>query len=188
MMKLRFAYSTFLPTIALVILVWGSSHSRVKAQISPEISFDFLGNHTDFMFGFGGGIAIEPLDLSTRLYALVRPGRKRILIESETPNLYYQYRESRFMIGFDLEKRFTLTQISESKRVGAFLSAWGGLSLGSYRGTSASAPGGFNYIFRGGPFFNDDVVTIQAGYAFVPLRTPSIVAHRAFIGLHFTIE
>lgn len=187
-MKWRSPYRCFWPGIVLIFCAFLAPPSQAKAQVTPEFGVDLLGNHTDFMFGFTGGIGFDQLDLSTRLYAMVRPGRKRILVQSETPNLYYQYRESRFMIGLDLEKRFTLSQINSQLRVGAFLAAWGGLSLGGYRGTSANAPGGFNYVFRGGPFLGDDTVTLQAGYAFVPLRTPSIVAHRAYIGFHFAIR
>lgn len=170
--------------IALLLLL---APTRPRAQVGADIGMDMVFNHTDFMLGFLAGPAFEKLDLSTRLNVLVRPGRKRVLVESETPDLFYQYRESRVMIGLDAEKRFTLSQFSDAGRVGAFVSAWGGVSLGGYRGTSAAAPGGFNYVFRGGPFLQQDELVLQLGYAYMPLRTSSVVAHRVFIGFHIML-
>ena len=171
----------------MLVILFGLGKAPVRAQVAPDFGFGMNFNHTDFMLGFNGGAAFEALDLSARLGFQFRVGSKRVLVETEVPDVLVQYRERRYLLGIELEKRFTLTEFSSNERLGVWLAPWGGLSIGDYRGSKASSPGGLAWSMQGGIFFNTDGVVLRGGYAWLPLQTNSIVNHRIVFGVNFHI-
>lgn len=163
--------------LALTAFLWGMP---AQAQIGPDIYGEMSFNHTDFLFGFGGGVAFQDIGLSARLNFLTRARAKKVLIE-ERPDFFYQFRERRYLLGLEVEKRFRLADVGQVGQVGVLLSAWGGINLGDYRGSTQAVPGGLNVMGRAGAYITDEGFILRMGYAYVPTYTPSVFAHRIFI-------
>lgn len=186
----RYLRSILLAGIAALAVV--SASSSIHAQSNnpfPELGWDFNFNHTDAMMGVQGGINIPAWNASVLATFKGRLGSKRVLIEAEEPNLFYQYRERRYILGIQAEKRFLLTEFSPSLQLGAFLGGLGGLGISDYRGTKGQAPVGFAYSAMGGPYLNyGDAVIFRLGYQYLPLKTQNVFDHRILVSLSILIS
>ena len=166
------------------MLLFGSMKPHLKAQIQGDFGVHTAFNGRDINWGLQAGIAFQDLDLSLRGDFSNRMGPKRVLVESaNNPNLLYQYREARYYLGLETEKRFTIMEFGNDHRFGACAALWGGYSFGDYKGTSVAPDHGFSIRGRVAPFVQfDEQFTIKAGYEYLPLRVEDISDHRFFIG------
>jgi hypothetical protein len=157
--------------------------------ISPQIGLDFNFNHTDVMMGGSVGICFnERINASVKLTFKGRLGSKRVLIETDVPNVLVQYRQRQYLLGIEADKRFKLTEFSETERLGAFLGGFGGLSFADYRGTNAKAPLGLGGAAEAGVYFsNTEAFILKIGYMYLPLQTPSVFQHRLFFSFDVII-
>lgn len=177
-------FQTVMATAVLVLLF-----SPLTGQVIPELGTHTSFNGSDFNIGFQAGIGLDDLDLSLRADFTARAGSKRVLVESaQDPNLSYQYREGRYYLGIEVEKRFRLFEPGEDSEAGIAGAVWGGYTFGDYRGTDVAPQRGFIYRPRVAPYVHiDNVVLIQAGYEYLPLRAGGVSDHRAFISFNFTL-
>lgn len=184
---IRYLRSILVAGISTLVVV--SASFRLHAQADspfPETGWDLNFNHTDVMMGFQGGINIPAWNASVLATFKGRLGSKRVQIEADEPNLFYQYRERRYIIGIQAEKRFLLTEFSPSFKLGAFLGGLGGLEISDYRGTKGQAPVGFGYAAMGGPYITDDkAIIIRLGYQYLPMKTQNVFDHRILLSLSF---
>lgn len=188
MKSLRSWICAFWPLLGL--LAWaGSDASAQSTGPYPEIGWDMNFNHTDFMMGVHGGVCIPSWDASILATFKGRIGSKRVLVEAEQPDVFYQYRERRYILGIQAEKRFILTEFNSDLKLGAFLGALGGMGISDYRGTRGEAPIGFAYSAMGGPFLKvDESVLVKLGYQYLPLKTQNVFDHRILISISFLIS
>ena len=166
--------------------------ARLSAQSSgpyPEIGWDLNFNHTDVMMGGHAGVCIPKWNASVLATFKGRLGTKRVLIEGDQPDVFYQYRERRYILGVQAEKRFILTEFSPSLKLGAFVGALGGLGISDYRGTKGQAPLGFAYSGMAGPYITDgETIVIRLGYQYLPLKTQNVFDHRLLLSISFMIS
>lgn len=155
----------------------------------PQIGLDFNFNHTDVMLGAHAGIAVPKINASFAATFQGRIGSKRVLIEGEQPYVFYQYRERRYLLGVEADKRFLLREFNESTHFGAFLGGFGGLGFGDYRGTKQSAPVGLAYSAMGGVYITEPkTVIIKLGYQYLPMHTQNVFDHRILLTFSFLIS
>ncbi len=168
-----------------LVLVSQNLHAQ-DTKLMPELGIDFNFNHTDVMMGGLGGVAFPTLNASLLATFKGRIGTKRVMVEAEEADVFYQYRERRYLLGLQAEKRFLLTEFDESTVMGAYLAGIGGLEFGDYRGTKAAASTGFAYSAEAGAYFSDpEAVIIRLGYQYLPMQTQNVFDHRIVLTITF---
>jgi len=143
-----------------------NKHVNEIFSISLETSF----NGDDFMVGFLPGLHLQNLNLTAGVLFLVRPYKKKILVERST-NFYLQLQEWRYVFGICLEKRINLVNT-----IALSLSAGGGYTYGEYAGTSTSAETNFLPILRIGIIKEYDKTLISLRYQFMEI--PNVNNHQ----------
>ncbi len=165
---------------------------QIKAQTDgplPELGIDFNFNHMDVMMGGLAGIAFPTANASLLATFKGRLGTKRVLIEGETPDTYFQYRERRYLLGLQAEKRFLLNEFDESTHFGAYIAGFGGLGFGDYRGTKAAAGAGFAWSAEAGPYISDPgAIIARLGYQYLPMQTKNVFDHRIVLTVTFLVN
>jgi hypothetical protein len=109
---------------------------RLHAQTYPEAGVGLAFNTTDVISDFTFGADVSDARLSIKASFQTRIGTKRVLVESGTPNLVYQFQERRYLFGLEGDKRFNLTQEGEYTEVGLFVGGFIGFTAYDYRGTA----------------------------------------------------
>ena len=143
------------------------------SNIIPSISFEITFNGEDFMLGFIPGVHFKNLNLTAGALFLIRPYKKKILVE-RSPNFYYQFQEWRIVFGIILEKRINLVET-----ISVSLSAGGGYTFGGYAGTSKSAEKSFLPIFRIGLTKEFDNILVGLRYQYMEI--PDVNSHQGNI-------
>jgi hypothetical protein len=174
------------PLWALLFALLAPKLHAQDAKMMPELGIDFNFNHTDVMMGGLGGIAFPTLNASLLATFKGRIGTKRVIVEAEEADVFYQYRERRYLLGLQAEKRFLLNEFDESSHLGAYLAGIGGLGFGDYRGTKAPASTGFAYSAEAGAYFSDpEAVILRLGYQYLPMHTANVFDHRIVLTITF---
>lgn len=159
-----------------------------QSSVAPEIGVGLLFNQTDVMMDFGAGVSFQNIGLSTKISFQSRISTKRVLVETDQPNLLYQFHERRYLLGLDADKRFTLTDLSENVSLGLFLGGFAGMTFNDYRGTDEKGSVGFGWEAKGGLFIsNSEIFVMRLGYTYLPLPTRNVYPHRIGISFHFLI-
>ncbi len=174
--------------LSLVLLLFSPtlSHAQTNKAVVPEFGFDMNFNHTDIFMGGRVGVCFPQLNASLAGTFKGRIGSRRVLLETGQPDVLVQYRERRYLIGVEADKRFILNEFGPSTHFGGFVGGFGGLSFGDYRGTGEAAPLGLAGAGMVGAFISDpSAVIFRLGYMYLPLQTESVVKHRVY--LSFTI-
>ena len=143
------------------------------SNLIPSISFETTFNGEDLMLGFIPGVHFQNLNLTAGGLFLIRPYKKKILVE-RSPNFYYQFQEWRIVSGFILEKRINLVET-----ISLSLSAGGGYTFGGYAGTSKSAEKSFLPIFRIGLTKEFDNILVGLRYQYMEI--PDVNSHQGNI-------
>jgi hypothetical protein len=160
----------------------------VKAQqaVVPEFGAGLNFNQTDVMMDVTAGVSFQQIRTSAKVSFQPRLGSKRVLIESSTPNLLFQYRERRYLLGLEADKRFQLTQFSENLELGLFIGGFVGMSFNDYRGTDERGSVSLGWQAMAGPYLSDvRGFILRLGYIYLPLPTQNVFAHR--IGFSFSL-
>jgi hypothetical protein len=168
-----------------------SKPATVNAQsLAPELGVGLIFNHTDIMADFNGGICFPEIGLSTKLSFQPRLGAKRVLLETETPNVLVQYRERRYLLGIEADKRFSLSDITETAHVGAFVGGFIGLNFNGYRGTNEPGQLDLGWEIMAGPYlYDEEGILLRLGYVYLPLNmTSNVFAHRVGLSISFVIN
>jgi hypothetical protein len=157
--------------------------------VSPQIGIDLNFNHTDVMAGVGAGVCFNTLNASAKLTFKGRLGSKRVWVETGTPDVLAQYRERRYLLGIEADKRFRLTEFSEVEQLGLFLGGFGGMTFGDFRGSDTKVPLKLAGSAQAGVYFsNIEIAIFKLGYMYLPLQTRSVVNHRVFFSIDLIIR
>lgn len=175
--------------LLLSMVAVSPSASAQDSGLRPELGIDFNFNHTDVMLGGLAGLNFPAANASVFATFKGRIGTKRVLIEADERDVFYQYRERRYLLGLQAEKRFLLNEFSESMHFGAFVAGIGGLGFGDYRGTKAEAPVGFAWSAEAGAYITDpSAVVVRLGYQYLPMQTQNVFDHRILLSFTFFIN
>lgn len=191
-MKSRIKTKLMRQTCILLLLValtsFGSQPLRAQSVV-PEFGVGFNFNLTDIMADFAFGMSLQEARASIKASFQPRLGTKRVLVESGTPNLLYQYQERRYLLGIEADKRFVLTELDENTEFGLFVGAFGGITFNDYRGTDAKGSLELAWQGMGGAYLSDPrYLILRVGYQYAPLATPSVYPHRIGISFNFLIS
>ncbi len=173
----------------LISAAIGLTAQPVHAQsVVPEFGAGLNFNLTDIMADLSFGMSLQEARASIKASFQPRLGTKRVLVESGTPNLLYQYQERRYLLGVEADKRFMLTQLNENTEVGLFIGAFGGMTFNDYRGTDAKGSVNLAWEGMGGAYLSDSrFLILRLGYQYLPLVTQSVYPHRIGISFNFLI-
>ena len=182
----------WLKVLGLSLAILGLSSKPLMAQIdSPvglELGFDFNFNGADAFMGGMAGICMPKWNASARATFKGRLGSKRVLIESGTPDVLYQYRERRYLLGIEAEKRFLFNEINGDTHFGGFVGGFGGLDFANYRGSTASPPSALAGSGMLGVYISDpSAVIARLGYIYLPVQTESVPVHRIYLSFSILI-
>lgn len=179
------------PRLILLFCLLAASVGLKAQSLGVELGTQLSFNGTDISGGFQAGVYIAPLDLSLRADFTSRLGSKRIRVAAtDQTNLFYQYRETRYNLGLELEKRIRIPamQLGETVDAGASVMIMGGYSFGDYHGTGMAPPKGLGWRARLGPYLKaDETFMLRLGYEYYPLETETISDHRVFVSATFII-
>jgi hypothetical protein len=158
----------------------------VHAQgLAPSVGGHMSFNFDDVSGGLHGGVDIIDLDLDIRADFSARFGNKRVLVPVDgQDNAFYQYRESRYLLGLELEKRITVAELSDEALFGVTAMLMGGYTFGDFHGTKAKPDAAWTYRARLAPFvWLNQTVILRAGYEYSPYQSPSVPDHRIFLAV-----
>jgi hypothetical protein len=140
-----------------------SSKTSKQIKIVPTLSINNDFNLQDYMVGFSGGIEDLGFEWGARVGFNLRPFYKKVQIKSDN-NIIRQYREQKYLISLDLDKRFLHFDVLGCK-LQLFAGVRTGLLLGNYKGTKNDAEKFFVAAPLGGFCLNfNDVGYLKLGY------------------------
>jgi hypothetical protein len=169
--------------VKLLLLLCSSNFLVLPAlaqlHVVPEVALGINFNGTDAMLNVGAGVSFQNIRTSAKLSFQPRLGAKRVLIETASPNVLLQYRERRYLLGLEVDKRVKLTEFSEYTELGLFVGGFIGMSFNDYRGTDARGSVDLGYQGMAGAYFGDArVCVLRLGYLYLPLPTQNVFPHR----------
>lgn len=167
------------------------SGTCVQAQgLIPSVGGHMSFNFDDVSAGLHGGGTIVDLDLDFRADFTARLGNKRVLVPVDgQDNAFYQYRESRYLIGLEAEKRITIMEPGDYTTLGVSVMVLGGYTFGDFHGTKAKPDAAWTYRARLAPFiWLDKAVLLRAGYEYSPYQSPSVPDHRFFLAITLCVS
>lgn len=185
-MKLQARY-----LLVLFIAVTGISGLRAQGGQKSFSPAGTLGlrtqwNFDDFFMGVEGGVTVPDYKTSLLAGFDFRLGPKRVVIQ-ETPDLFYIYRERRYMLSLTAEQRFSVLELGGETSLEPYVRLGAGLTFGDFRGTTQKPYNDLVLLPGGGLAFNfgDDFVA-RLGYQYLQTQTESIPPHRVLIGGTFS--
>jgi hypothetical protein len=132
-------------------------------EIVPTLSLNNDFNLQDYMVGLSAGIEDLGFEWGARVGFNLRPFYKKVQIKSDN-NIIRQYREQKYLISLDLDKRFLHFDVFGYK-LQLFAGVRTGLLLGNYKGTKLDAEKYFVAAPFGGFCLNfNDVGYLKLGY------------------------
>ncbi len=149
--------------------------------------FNNTFNSKDYYYGFSMGIEDLGYEWGARFNFQFRPFFKRTLIQ-DSPNLIRQYREKKYFISVDLDKRFLNLDFSGVKTQ-LFIGTQVGFLLGNYRATRISAPALFNVVPVGGVSFNFKYNNfLKIGYCYLRDNLIEVPDGKVVVNFVFTLK
>ena len=128
--------------------------------------FNNTFNFNDYYYGFSMGVEDLGYQWGARFNFQFRPFYKRVQIQ-ETDFLIRQYREKKYFISIDLDKRFLHINLGGADAQ-VFMGTQIGYLLGNYRGTRNNAERIFNIVPMGGLCVNVKETTfIKVGFCYL---------------------
>ncbi len=162
-MKYIFLFLLILSTQICSSQVRESAKTPKKIDIVPSLSINNDFNLQDYMVGLSAGIEDLGFEWGARVGFNLRPFYKKVQIKSEN-NIVRQYREQKYLISLDLDKRFLHFDVFGYK-LQLFAGVRTGLLLGNYKGTKIDADKFFVAAPFGGLCLNfNDVGYLKLGY------------------------
>lgn len=140
-----------------------NSKTSKHIEIVPTLSINNDFNLQDYMVGVSAGIEDLGFEWGARVGFNLRPFYKKVQIKSDN-NIVRQYREQKYLISLDLDKRFLHFDVFGYK-LQLFAGVRTGLLLGNYKGTKIDADKFFVAAPFGGLCLNfNDVGYLKLGY------------------------
>jgi ankyrin repeat protein len=144
-------------------------------------------NLNDFMTGLEIGLQDKKYNISVNSGLVLRPWSIRVL-EKETPELSYQYRERRTTLFLGLYKKINLVKLNNRFNTGILLGAKEAYTFGSYRG-SLEKPGNKMILAPGtGIYWNNNFFEVNLIYEYLKYDLYKIKPGRINISVNFKIN
>jgi opacity protein-like surface antigen len=180
---------SFLTLILAALQCLNHLHAQSSGKsFTPKgvLGFRTQWNLDDFLMGVEGGVTLPDYKTSLLAGFDFRLGSKRVVVQ-DSPNLYYIYRERRYMLSLTAEQRFAVLNLGGETELEPYVRVGAGIYFGDYRGTTQK-PSSQIVILPGGGLavnFGDQFVA-RLGYQYLQTQTESIPIHRVLIGGSFT--
>lgn len=160
-------FSIIILTIFLSKITFGqvneNGSSPRKIEIVPTFSINNDFNLQDYMVGMSAGIEDLGFEWGARIGFNLRPFYKKVQVKSDN-NIVRQYREQKYFISLDLDKRFLHFDVL-GQQLQFFAGVRTGLLLGNYNGTDIESDKFFVVAPFGGLCLNfNDVGYLKLGY------------------------
>ncbi|MBN2610872.1 MAG: ankyrin repeat domain-containing protein [Bacteroidales bacterium] len=147
---------------------------------------DIHWNSRDFMWGFSFGISDKKYNFELFGDYRFRPTAIAVL-EKESENVYFQYRERRGAYSLGLDKRFAVFRVS-SNEYGIFAGVKETLTFGSYRGSSNKPDTRFVTVPRIGVYWIYNPLYVKFFYEYLNLNLEKMGNGRFNFALCFNIN
>lgn len=173
-MKYIFPFLIIFASHFCISQVEESFKTSKQIKIVPTLSINNDFNLQDYTVGFSAGIEDLGFEWGARVGFNLRPFYKKVQIKADN-NIVRQYREQKYLISLDLDKRFLHFDVLDYK-LQLFAGVRTGLLLGNYKGTKIDADkfivaapfGGFcmnfndvGYLKLGYMQFNDHLTNVS---------------------------
>lgn len=169
------------------LTITAQSDTRQKKQIElvPSLSINNDFNFQDWYLGFSGGVEDIQYEWGARIGFNFRPFYKKVQIKDG--NIVRQYREQKYFLSLDLDKRFLHFDFSKTK-LQLFAGIKTGYLMGNYKGTQNDSEKYWVIAPMGGVCFNfDDVVFLKAGYTLFNDRLINVSDSKITLTAIFTL-
>ena len=174
----------------LFLFLTGNLHSQeyvnidavnIKGAFSP-LTFDF--NLDDFYWSISGGVEDITYEWSAKLNFEFRPFEKKVQI-IETDNVIRQYKEVKYFISIDIDKRFLNFHLWGA-RTQFFVGTRTGFLFGNYKGTRADDKPNFITTPMAGICFHfNENANLKLGAIYFSDGLVSVPDARATLGINF---
>ncbi len=160
-----------------------------KPDPFPNFNYYTAGMGMNFNAGDFSTSADVGIEDSRYYFALrggfaFRPKAVKVLIENN-PSLFHQYRERRYFLFLDLEKKFRVLRISNNFTAGPLFGLGGVYTFGSYIGSDKSPGRDFHINPYAGWYFANEWMNISIDYNYLNLKTEYINPSRFALNIGF---
>lgn len=187
--KMKVFLAVVLISVSLNGLTQGQFISTAK-KFNPATSISIFNNtfnSKDYYYGFSMGIEDLGYQWGARFNFQFRPFFKRTLIQ-ESSSIVRQYREKKYFISFDFDKRFGNFDLGGLKTQ-LFLGTQLGVLLGNYRAARSSAEAVFNIVPVGGLSFNlKEDTFLKVGFCYLRDKLIEVPDGKISFNLIFTLK
>lgn len=150
-----------------VLLSNGAKKNRRPEFSRISIGMDFIWAFYDFMYGWNFGLQESKYKISASLGINTRPFYKKILVETEIENTYYQFLESRTFIHLEVSKRTAFFRFAERNEIGLSAGLKPVYTFGKYKGMKKRAENRFLLVPRAGVYYSSYYTAVMAGYEYM---------------------
>jgi ankyrin repeat protein len=162
-----------------------------KRNLWPSFSqysfgLDCNWNFDDFMTGIETGMLDKKYNIALKGGLLIRPWSMKVL-EEETPELSYQYREKRTTLFLGIYKRINLVKSGYSFDTGIMLGAREAYTFGSYRGSLEKPDNKMMLAPGAGIYWSNDYFGVNLIYEYLDYDLYKINPGRIDISFIFKI-
>ena len=166
--------------------------SKVKRILWPTFNKFMIGtdlnwNTDDFLTGVHFGISDRKYQLEVFAEYRFRPFAIPVL-EKESDDVSYQYRERRGAYSFGIDKRFRIISTGNMNHYGLFLGFKECITFGSYRGSTQNPDTKWLSIPRAGLYWNYRYLNAKLYYEYMKLNLYQISDGRLNFSFYFNIN
>lgn len=159
---------------------------RPQSEIVASASINNDFNLKDWYLGFSAGVEDKGFGWGARLGFNFRPFYKKTQIADGI--IVHQYREQKYFLSLDLDKRFLHFDVAEGTSLQLFAGLKTGFLFGNYKGTKNDAPVHGILAPMGGICLNrNDSFFIKAGYCLFNDYVREVPDSRITLSLVFAI-
>ncbi|MBT3207333.1 MAG: hypothetical protein HN704_07065 [Bacteroidetes bacterium] len=151
-----------------------------------SIHIDNYFNTQDYMFGGGFGFYELKSNSTLNFGFNSRLRKKSILMEQDT-NLFFQFREQRFLFYSSFEKQLNFINTNELE-TGFLLGIKGLFTFGNLRGTKLNVKNKFHFVPQVGYFFKKGDISYKIYYEYLDFNIYEFSPHRINISLAANIR
>jgi len=158
--------------------------ANIRGSLSV-LTFDF--NFDDLFWSFSAGIEDVQNEWGAKLNFEFRPFKKKVQIREDN-NIIRQYKEVKYFISIDVDKRFLHFNLGGADTQ-FFIGTRTGFLLGNYKGTKANREPTFITAPMAGLCFNfSEEVNFKVGYIHISDGLVNVPDSRVTLGLNFILK
>lgn len=168
---------------------FSQSDFSAKRSFKPVTALSIFNNtfnSKDYYYGLSMGMEDLGYEWGVRFNFQFRPFYKRTQVQL-TDYLITQYREKKFFVSVDIDKRFLNFYMNKIK-MQFFVGSQFGILLGKYRGTRANAATLFNIAPLGGVSLNyKNEIFVKAGICYLQDNLLEVPDFKAVLNVIFAL-